>query len=75
MTQLPDTIMIGGHAYIWRALCEQRRAELAAWRAAQPAQPVLFEVKEDQRPAAERTAASRYLEPTFLSVMPVPEQR
>jgi hypothetical protein len=30
MSPAPDAIMIGGHAYSWRALCEQRRQELAA---------------------------------------------
>ncbi len=70
---IPDTIMIGGRAYSWRALCEQRREELAAWRAAQPCQPALFALKEDHRPAAEKTAASRYREPTFLSLMNGPD--
>jgi hypothetical protein len=69
MTQFSDMIIIGGHAYRWRALCEERRDELAAWRAAKPVQPLLFSMKEDARPAAERTADSRYLEPTFLSLM------
>jgi hypothetical protein len=29
----------------------------------------LFELKDDCRPEAERTAAGRYLEPTFLSLI------
>ena len=37
------------------------------WKAAQPSQPPLFELKEDCRPAAERTAAGRYLEPTLFA--------
>lgn len=45
----PDTIVIDGRAYSWRALCEQRRQQLEAWKAAQPGQPVLFELKNDSR--------------------------
>lgn len=63
----PDTIIIEGRAYSWRALCEQRRAQLAAWNAARPAQPTLFALKDDARPKAERTAAGRYREPTLLA--------
>jgi hypothetical protein len=39
------------------------------WRAAQPQQPALFELKDDHRPAAERTAAGRYQEPTLPGLM------
>jgi len=62
----PDTLIVDGHAYNWQHLCELRRQQLEAWRAAQPGQPALFELKDDCRPAAERTAAGRYEEPTFL---------
>lgn len=65
----PDTIVIDGRAYSWRALCERRREQLEAWRAAQPRQPALFEMKDDSRPAAERTAAGRYQEPTLLALL------
>jgi hypothetical protein len=71
---MPDIIMIGGRAHSWRALCEQCRQELAAWRVAQPCQPALFALKEDHRPVAEKKAASRYREPTFLSLMNDPGQ-
>lgn len=63
----PDMIVIDGRAYSWRALCERRRAQLEAWRAAQPRQPVLFELKLDCRPAAERSAAVRYQAPTLMA--------
>jgi hypothetical protein len=43
-----------------------RRQQLEEWKAAQPSQPALFELKEDYRPAAERTAAGRYCEPTLF---------
>ena len=72
----PDTIMIkpvpakaGRHAYSWRALCQRRRAQIDAWKAAQPQQPALFELKEDSRPATERTTAGRYQEPTLLALL------
>jgi hypothetical protein len=65
----PDTIIIAGRAYSWRAILEARREQLAAWQAAQPKQQALFEAKEDRRPAAERTAAGRYREPTLLSFL------
>lgn len=65
----PDTIMIEGRAYSWRAILEARRAQLEAWRAAQPQQPALFELRDDSRPKAERTAAGRYAEPTLLAIL------
>ena len=45
---------------------ELRRQQLEAWKTARPEQPALFALKEDSRPAAERSAAGRYREPTFL---------
>lgn len=65
----PDIIMIEGRAHSWRAILALRRAQLEAWRAAQPQQPPLFPLKEDARPKAERTAAGRYREPTLFSDM------
>jgi hypothetical protein len=65
----PDTVILDGHAYSWQQLCELRRAQLEAWKAAQPKQPALFELREDCRPAAERTAAGRYREPTLFAAM------
>ncbi len=62
----PDTIVIDGCVYSWRALLEARRAQLEAWKAAQPRQPALFELKNDSRPSAESTAVGRYLEPGLL---------
>jgi hypothetical protein len=43
-----------------------RRQQLEASKAEQAKQLALFELKDDCRPEAERTAAGRYLEPTFL---------
>jgi hypothetical protein len=65
----PDTIVIGGHGYSWQQLCEMRRQQLEAWEAAQPRQLALFELHEDRRPAAGRTAAGRYHEPTLFADM------
>ena len=63
----PDTITIEGRAYRWRAILELRRAQLEAWKAAQPMQPALFDLQDDRRPVPERTAAGRYREPTLLA--------
>ena len=63
----PDTLMVEGHAFSWQRLCELRRQQLEAWRAAQSEQPALFELKDDCRPAAERTVAGRYREPSLFA--------
>jgi hypothetical protein len=63
----PDIILIGGHAYRWQEICELRRQQLEAWKAAQHRQLALFELKDDCRPATERTAAGRYAEPTLFA--------
>jgi hypothetical protein len=62
----PDTLIVDGQCFSWQRLCELRRQQMEEWKAAQPSQPALFELKEDCRPAAERTAAGRYLEPTLF---------
>lgn len=65
----PDTIVIDGRTFSWRRILELRREQLAAWQAAQPKQRALFDLKEDRRPAAERTAAGRYREPTLMTLI------
>lgn len=65
----PDTIIIEGRAYSWRTLCEARRAQVQALRRAHAQQPALFDLREDRRPAPERSAAGRYREPTLLGLM------
>lgn len=62
----PDTIMIDGRVYSWRAVLELRREQIEAWKAARPVQPALFDLKCDRRPECERTAAGRYREPSLL---------
>jgi hypothetical protein len=66
----PDTLIVDGHAFSWQRLCELRRQQLEVWKAAQPQQPSLFELIEDFRPAADRTAARRYREPTLFALAP-----
>ena len=63
----PETIVIDGHAYNWQQLRELRRQQLEAWKAERGEQPALFELRDDCRPQAERTAAGRYLEPTLFA--------
>ena len=64
-----DIIVIDGRAYEWRQLCELRRAQLEARRAAQGRQLALFALREDCRPAAERTAAGKFTEPSLLGLI------
>jgi len=58
-------IEIDGKRYLWRDLLELRRAQKKAQARAQ--QPPLFELKDDRRPVADRTAADRYREPSLFS--------
>jgi len=64
--KMPDIIVIQGRAYSWRALQEARRAQITAWKKAQPVQPALFHLKDDRRPESERSTAGRYHEPSLL---------
>ena len=63
----PDTLIVDGHAFSWQRLCELRRQQLETWKATQPQQPVLFELQEDFRPAAEKMAAGRFREPSLFA--------
>jgi hypothetical protein len=56
-------IEIDGKRYAWRDILEKRREQLKRSRSPQP---VLFELRVDARPPAERTAAGRYSEPTLF---------
>jgi hypothetical protein len=62
---LPRFVHIEGRRYLWRDLVALRRAQ------AQPpaAQPTLFELREDHRPAGECTAAERYREPSLFTTI------
>lgn len=63
-------IDIEGKRYLWRDLVRLRREQKEAHAKAK--QPALFELKDDCRPVAERTAAGRYLEPSLFT-HPKPE--
>jgi hypothetical protein len=65
----PDILMVAGHAFSWQRISELRRQQLEAWRADQARQLALFELKDDCRPEAERTAAGRFREPTFFALL------
>ena len=58
-------IEIDGKRFLWRDILELRRAQKKAHARAQ--QPALFELKDDRRSPAERTAAGRYLEPSLFA--------
>jgi hypothetical protein len=61
-----ETIMIEGRAYSWHALCDLRRTQREAAKAARGTQLTLFEMRNDSRPKQEHTAAGRYTEPGLL---------
>jgi hypothetical protein len=63
-----DALILRGDAYSWREPCELRRRQLEARKAKQPCQLALFELKDDCRPEAERSAAGRYREPSLFTV-------
>jgi len=58
-------IWIDGRQYMWRDVLRLRREQVRAYAHAR--QPALFELKDDRRPAAERTAAGRFLEPSLFT--------
>ena len=58
-----DRFMLDGRAYSWRALCDLRREQREAAKAARGKQLALFDLKEDSRPVHERTARRRFEEP------------
>ena len=64
--------MIDGRAFSWRRILEIRRQQIETWKAARPQQPAVFDLKQDYRPAAERTADGRYREPSLLSPLQDP---
>ncbi len=63
----PKFFEFEGKRVLWRDLVKLRRAQLQA--AAKAAQPALFELKEDCRPASERTASGRFQEPSLFSLL------
>ena len=61
----PRFIEIDGRRYLWRDVLQLRREQKKALARTQ--QPALFELKEDHRPVAERSAAGRYREPSLFA--------
>jgi len=57
-------ITIDGKRHLWRDILKLRREQLQS--AARAKQPALFELIDDFRPPAERTAAGRYQEPNLF---------
>ena len=62
----PKFIVIEGKRIAWRDLLKLRREQR---RQARSAQLTLFELKEDARPHAERTASGRYHEPSLFTLL------
>jgi hypothetical protein len=62
----PKFITIDGKRHLWRDLLQRRREQKQA--AANAIQPALFELHEDRRPPADRTASGRYQEPSLFSI-------
>ena len=63
----PKFIDIDGKPHLWRDIVKLRQEQLRAAAEAQPVQPPLFELHEDFRPVTERSAATRYIEPSLFS--------
>jgi hypothetical protein len=58
-------IEIDGKRLLWRDVLELRREQKQA--CVNAVQPALFELHEDRRPPADRTASGRYQEPSLFS--------
>ena len=63
----PRFIEIDGKRHLWRDIVKLRQEQRRA--AAKAQQPPLFELRDDCRPATDRSAASRYREPSLFSVI------
>jgi len=60
-----EFVEIDGRRYLWREVVQLRREQRKAH--ARALQPALFELKDDHRPIASRTAGDRYREPSLFS--------
>ena len=58
----PKFLIIEGKRIAWRDILRMRLEQ----REQPPQQPTLFPLKEDARPASQRTAAGRYTEPLLF---------
>ena len=59
----PAFIVIDGKRYAWKDVLRLRREQR---KAARKPQLTLFELKEDSRPASQRTAEGRFIEPLLF---------
>ena len=59
----PKYLVLDNRRYLWRDILKLRREQC---KAAEQAQPVLFNLQDDERPKSQRTAAARYGEPTLF---------
>jgi hypothetical protein len=57
------TIVIDGKRYDWREIRRLRREQI---KAAHMPQLTLFELKDDKRPASQRSVDGRYTEPLLF---------
>ncbi len=61
----PAFIVIDGKRYLWRDILKLRREQKKATR---QRQLILFDLREDSRPASQRTVEGRYSEPTLFRI-------
>jgi hypothetical protein len=59
-----SSIEIDRKRYAWKEILRLRREQIKAER--QLRQPTLFELRDDSRPASQKTARGRYEEPTLF---------
>ena len=62
----PRFVTINGQRIAWSEIVRLRREQREQMRSKQLA---LFELKDDARPPAERSAAGRFLEPTLFTLL------
>jgi hypothetical protein len=60
---MPRFIDIDGRRYLWRDLVALRRTQATP----RTTQPALFPLRDDSRPAGERSAAERYQAPSLFT--------
>jgi hypothetical protein len=63
----PKFLEVNCQRFLWRDLVKLRREQVRA--AAQARQPALFELKDDSRPASQRSAAGRFSEPLLFTLL------
>ena len=61
----PSFVVIDGKRFLWKDILKLRREQR---KAARQSQLTLFEIKEDSRPASQRTAEGRFTEPMLFNI-------